>query len=169
MRSADRKKLQGGLEEFFEGGFARGYFFCVGSVFARSLDIAQTLTGATQGVCFSFGVGDIFYDNVCALNLPWKQAKRQIKYIVKVVDAIPSSIIVELVKTSVVGKDKACKEVEKKIKKVADGALKFILVSKNSDGEFDFKNAPEISTNQFDFAEFLKTGKLASAQIELKK
>lgn len=160
MRPALRRKLDGGLEKLFEGGFARGYFFCVSEAFKRQLDIASTLNGATEGVCYSFELGDVFYDDRRAYELPWAEACKFVRHIVRIVEALPSSIIVEELEVS--GK-------QKKVKKVADGLLKFKLVSKGIDGEFDFAGALEVQTNQFDFVEFLRTGKLVSANIDLPK
>lgn len=159
MRLAQRSKIDGGLEKFFEGGFAAGYFFCVGEAFKRQLDIASNLGGATCGVCFSFELGDVFYDDRRAYELPWAEAKKFVNYIVRVSEASPSSIVVE----EIAGGAKV-----KKLKKVADGALKFALVAKGADGDFDFAAQREFLTNQFDFVEFLKTGRLESACLDLR-
>lgn len=158
MRLATRKKLDGGLQKFFEGGFASDYFFCVSPAFTRQLDIALTSTGATQGSCFCFEKGDVFYDDKLAYKTIWQESKKHVNHIVRVLDAIASSIVLEEF-------DDGSKV--KKVKKINDGFVTFSLVSKNENGEFDFKNAREISTNQFDFVEFLKTGKLDSEHLNL--
>lgn len=160
MRLALREKLDGGLGKFFEGGFAAGYFFCVSEAFKRQLDIASNLGGATRGVCFSFEQGDVFYDDRRAYELPWAEAKKFVNYLVRVSEAYPSSIVLEQVESGAK---------VKKLKKVADGALKFVLVVKGADGEFDFAARREFLTNQFDFVEFLKSGKLESRGLDLRK
>ena len=151
MRSAARKTLVGGVEKFFEGGYAKSWFFKLSDAFMSQLDMAFTLKGATQGTCFCFETGDIFYDSAAAYNLEWGEAKNKIKYCARVLQAAPSSIIQE---EGAGGK---------KTKAVADGSLKFALDT-FCGGEVSTR---EIETNQYDFAEFLRTGELPGAGIKL--
>ncbi|MBR6389495.1 MAG: hypothetical protein IKS15_05190 [Opitutales bacterium] len=151
MRSAARKSVEGGVEKFFEGGYAKSWFFKVGDAFMGQLDMASTLGGATQGTCFCFETGDVFYDSAAAYALEWGEAKNKIKYCARVLQAAPSSIVQEENSSG------------KKTKLVADGALKFALDTFEN-GEVSTR---EIDTNQFDFAEFLRTGELNGAGIKL--
>ncbi len=151
MRLATRKTLEGGVENFFEGGFAKGWFFKVSDAFMESLDMAFTLKGATQGTCFSFALGDIFYDNASAYSLNWAEAKLKIKYCVRILQANSSSII------------QSENSAGKKIKEILDGVVVFALDT-YSNGVATTK---EFETNQFDFANFLRTGILESESLNL--
>lgn len=149
MRPASRKSIEGGVEKFFEGGFARGWFFKLSDAFMESLDIAPTLKGATWGTCFSFAAGDVFYDDASAYSLEWGKAKLKIKFCARVLSANPSSIVRN--------EDSG----GKKTKEVIDGLLVFALDS-YSGGAVSTR---EIETNQYDFANFLRTGVLESAGL----
>lgn len=147
-RLAQRKKIAGGAEKFFENSFVAGWFFKVGDVFSRALDFSSTLNSASIGTCYSFETGDIFYDNSLAYTLPWQETKRTAKFCVRVLEATPSSIIIEE-KQDEFG-------AVSKIKKIADGALTFELIDFS-----DEVNPPKkITTDQFKFVEFLKSGNL---------
>lgn len=151
MRLATRKTVEGGVENFFEGGYAKGWFFKVSDAFMESLDMAFTLKGATQGSCFSFAVGDVFYDDVLAYSLQWQDAKLKIKYCARVLKANASSIIQQ---ENAEGK---------KVKEVVDGLLVFALDTYTN----GIVSTKEFETNQFDFANFLRTGILESAGLNL--
>ncbi len=151
MRAASRRSIEGGAEKFFEGGFAQGWFFKLSGAFMESLDIAPTLKGATQGSCFSFAAGDVFYDDASAYSLEWGRAKLKIKFCARVLQANPSSIVQQENSEG------------KKTKEVVDGLLVFALDS-YSGGEVSTR---EIETNQYDFANFLRTGVLESAGLSL--
>ena len=151
MRSAARKPVEGGVEKFFEGGYAKSWFFKLSDAFMSQLDMAFTLKGATRGTCFCFETGDIFYDSAAAYNLEWGEAKNKIKYCARVLQATPSSIIQEEDASG------------KKIKTVADGSVKFALDTFDR-GEVSTR---EIEATQFEFAEFLRTGVLKGADIKL--
>lgn len=98
-RIAERVKLEGGIEKFFEGGYASGWFFKVSDAFMGQLDIAETLKGATAGTCYSFEAGDIFYDSSAAYEMPWGEAVRAVSCALRVTDAVPSSIVVDEVRS----------------------------------------------------------------------
>ena len=151
MRAASRRSIEGGAEKFFEGGFAQGWFFKLSCAFMESLDIAPTLKGATQGSCFSFAAGDVFYDDASAYSLEWGRAKLKIKFCARVLQANPSSIVQQENSEG------------KKTKEIVDGLLVFALDS-YSGGEVSTR---EIETNQYDFANFLRTGVLESAGLSL--
>ena len=151
MRAALRKSIEGGVEKFFDGGFAQGWFFKLSDAFMESLDIALTLKGATRGTCFSFAAGDVFYDDASAYFLEWGRAKLKIKFCARVLQANPSSIVQQEISGG------------KKTREVVDGLLVFALDS-YSGGEVFTR---EIETNQYDFANFLRTGILESAGLRL--
>ncbi len=158
-RIAERVKLEGGIEKFFEGGYASGWFFKVSDAFMGQLDIAETLKGATAGTCYSFEAGDIFYDSSAAYEMPWGEAVRAVSCALRVTDAVPSSIVVDEVR----GEDGEAK----KLKRIADGRLVFEIVGRGADGALDFSAAREVECDQFEFAGLLRTGELPRLGIFL--
>ena len=152
-RSAARKKLEGGVEAFFEGGRARGYFFSVPEVFADQLDIARTSKGATQGTCFSFEEGDVFYDSAAPMAIPWGEAVKSAKFALMVDESVPSSIISE---------EDASGDGVKRKKYVLDGPLKFLLFRRRAGGGLDFSSPEIFESDQYAFARLLESGTLES-------
>ena len=145
-RISQRKKLPP-LEKFFENSYISSWFFKVSEAFSSALDISSTQSGATMGSCFTFEIGDIFYDNQKAYKLDWQNTKDNVRYCVQILESTPSSIVVEEV-------DELGKIT--KVKKIVDGVIVFELrdLSKKEN------QALKISTNQFEFVEFLQTGKI---------
>ncbi|MBO6103045.1 MAG: hypothetical protein J6P03_07305 [Opitutales bacterium] len=149
-RIAQRKKLPNGLADIFTDSYARDWFFKVPEAFADSLDVSLTINGGSCGTCYSFEAGDVFYDDVRAYLLDWAAAQKAARFCVRVLEAAPSSIVVE---------EEASGDSAKpsKVKKIMDGDLVFeIRDLRDAQGA-----AVKVSTNQFEFARFLRGGKIS--------
>ena len=90
------------INPIFVDGYADNWHFAVSEAFRDALDIKWTTISEdkvetrfwTQGTNYSFKEGDTLYDTRLAYEKPWGEALKIIQYCLKVISAIPASVVV---------------------------------------------------------------------------
>jgi hypothetical protein len=171
----------------FENGYALGWFFAVGECFKDQLDIKfpqrvekmkKNKSYLTQGPFYCFSEGQVIYDTPNAY-LEWCEALKFIRVKCEVLRSTPNKIDDNISKKwSRIYQDKNgnwfAKErskanetvnLGKSLRNYIHGSITFLLSIPNRD-KTNLESAGQHHCTQFEFVEFLKTGKLREIPLD---
>lgn len=141
----------------FTKGYAAGWRFIVRSCNYSALDIKRTpmvinkkeIVTYTQGKCYEFVSGSIFYDDIAAYTEKWGEAVKKIKRSIQIIETTPTDIDYKVVYRD--GKLKRTTEIDY-------GKVKFVLYESGN------KIIDEYECRQDEFVRLLKSGKFKNME-----
>ena len=157
-----RSKRSDKLIADFSDGYAIGWKFIVRPCNWQSLDILYTPRRKdkhvshvwTQGKCYSFTPGSVFYDTMAAYKLPWAEALKHITCSLQIKESSPTDIISHVYVENGILVNRAHYEY---------GTVKFDLYRPNEQYEREYV-VGHYACQQDEFVKLLKFGKFTDVE-----
>lgn len=152
----------------FSKGYADGWKFIVRPCNYSDLDIDYSNISSedenselilTQGKCYNFRSGEIFFDNICAYNEIWENALKKLNFCLQIDSATESTSVKRIIF-----------ENDKFISGFFSiyGIIDFSIY-KTNENRTGFEKIGNYSCKQDEFVELLKTGEFTDSDGEIHK